>query len=180
MKTSLVIILLFFASLSVNAQVKLAYYNADSLVSFWPEYQKVLDTLVSISVGHQQKLTIMQSDYSIKEMKLNEDSASLTRDEVAARRQAMVDLDSAYVRYIRYATQDMKVRKEQMAARLNNLLIAAARKVATAKGIELVEEKLDALDMVAVAGTNYQLIDITPEVMAELGIPVKNKKKRNK
>jgi Skp family chaperone for outer membrane proteins len=178
-KITVFIVLATIVTTSFAQQTQnLAYYNADSILLQWPAFHVVVDSLERTTVQFQYALGGDMNAYVEDSIKLHNDSARLSKEQYAARREALDVLDSTLTRRIAKAEKELWDLQNKLVEPLNKKLDSAALEAATKKGLGKPYDIYEAKEMAEAPGANYHLINITDAVMLELGIPEPKKKKK--
>ena len=164
LKILLPLVMVFIASNSV-AQQKIAYINADLVISAMPEREEAMKQLEAYQKESEETYNAMYSEFETKRTTYEEKKATYTN---AIREQKEKELSDLMQRLQEYPTIIQRGEQElgqKLISPIQEKVMAAIQKVAKANGFAYVVNS-----MVLMYTDEGQVTDLVPLVKRELGL----------
>jgi len=157
-------LLLLFGVQAQAQPLKVGYTNPD-LVQAMPEYQQIYQTLQQESTGDQEAYQAMVQEFQEKLDRYQKQQALLSEERRAEREQELRQLQQDIQQAEVSVNQKLAQREQELLEPLLAKMQTAIDAVAQEKGLDIV------LSQPAVLYVNEdRIVNITPDVAAELGI----------
>jgi outer membrane protein len=160
----LAIVLPVLASAQKTAPQVIACVSSQEVLMLMPEIKTVTAKLDSLQTNYENILLNMQEEFNKKVAEFQQQQASLSETVRNFRQQELADLERRIQQFYGTIQQDLQAKQVEYMQPVQQKLLDAINKVASAKGCTYVMEKG------AMLYTGPAAIDLTAAVKAELGI----------
>lgn len=163
---------LAFAVPNVSNAQKVGHLDVDSLLSIWPAYQKVIDSLTNYQLNAQKQAQALQLAYAAKLQEIDSTDATSSELLKSLRRTQLQQIEDNYNAFVELAGQEAQVIQMKLVDTLYKQLNAAIARVAKTKGYSYILDSSKG-GQVMYANPADDVFDL---VRQELKIPVPVKK----
>lgn len=165
MVKKLFLVLLLVAPLSMFAQDKLAYINADEVFYKMPEIKDVETKLATAREGIIKTKESMEKEYQLTVEKYSKTPAdSLTQALSQARLKELQDMDERYQVYLQQSAQELEKQQQDLLAPLRDKFAKAVKEVGDENGYTYI------MNVAIMLHIGSNAVDAGPKVKAKLGI----------
>lgn len=149
---------------------KIGYTDYELIIVQMPEYRTLQQTLQEQAQTDQEELAAMEQTIQEKFAEYQEQSGVLSPEARQTREQEIVQLQTELQQDQQRRLQALDRRQNELLQPLLSQLQEAIDEVATARGLHLVLSSRVATEPVILYASEQNTVDITTEVMSELGI----------
>lgn len=165
MLKKLFLLLLIVAPVSIFAQDKLAFINAEEVFSKMPELKEVESKLATKSETIRKNLTALEKEYNDKVEAFKADTTGLTESIVLDRQKQLEDLQNRYQTFLQTSQQEYEKEQQALITPLQEKLRKAIKDVGDENGYTYIFNAAATLYTSPTAA-----LDAAPKVKAKLGI----------
>ena len=159
------LLLLFLLPVSLIAQNKLAYVNADEVFSKMPELKEVETKLATKSEAIKKNMETMEAEFNSKAKEYEALSKENVTESVAASKQKeLQDLQTRYNTFIRNSQQEMDNERNALLAPLEQKMMKAIKEVGDENGYTFI------FNSTAILHVGTDAHDASPLIKNKLGI----------
>jgi outer membrane protein len=153
-----------------QAAPQIGYTDYELIIVQMPEYRSLQQTLQEQAQTDQQELATMEQNIQQKFAEYQEQSGVLSPEARQTREEEIVQLQTELQQDQQRRLQALDQRQNELLQPLLEKLQVAIDEVATARGLQLVLSSRVSTEPVILFASEQSTVDITAEVMSELGI----------
>jgi outer membrane protein len=153
-----------------QAAPQIGYTDYELIIVQMPEYRSLQQTLQEQAQTDQQELATMEQNIQQKFAEYQEQSGVLSPEARQTREEEIVQLQTELQQDQQRRLQALDQRQNELLQPLLSQLQEAINAVATARGLDLVLSSRVSTEPVILFASEQSTVDITAEVMSELGI----------
>lgn len=160
----LLLLLIVIAPMSLFAQDKLAYINAQEIFAKMPELKDVESKLAAKNEAFKKTAEGMQAEYNALVEKFQKDTIALTESIIMDRQTQLENLEKRYQTFMQKSSTELEQEQQALMAPLQQKIRQAIKEVGDENGYTYI---FDATTLLHVSAT---ATDANAKVKAKLGI----------